>query len=118
MIAIALSPGDDRRRGRGLGARIAWSSAACAYAALFGALSLRVKRPVVIGLIYVLFWEGSIATFAPRRLALARRLRRAMVAGGLPVVHRLQRPAIGGAGGGRACSRASPRPRRCGAAAG
>ena len=39
----------------------------------------------MIGLIYVLFWEGSIATFAPsaRWLSLGA-YARAVVAGGLP----------------------------------
>lgn len=27
-------------------------------------LSLRVRRPVVVGILYILLWEGSIATFA------------------------------------------------------
>ena len=69
---------------------------ACAYAAAFGALSLRVKRPVVIGLIYVLFWEGSIATFAPsaRWLSLGA-YARAVVAGGLPSFTDYNVPAIG-----------------------
>ena len=96
-------PAGPRDRDRALARRrprvstAAWALAsvvagACAYAAAFGALSLRVKRPVVIGLIYVLFWEGSIATFAPsaRWLSLGA-YARAVVAGGLPVVHRRQR---------------------------
>ncbi len=28
-------------------------------------LSLRVRRPVVVGILYILLWEGSIANFAP-----------------------------------------------------
>ena len=60
------------------------------------ALSLRVKRPVVVGLIYVLFWEGSIATFAPsaRWLSLGA-YARAIVAGGLPDSTDRNVPAIG-----------------------
>jgi ABC-2 type transport system permease protein len=96
LITIALSPGDDS------GLSVAgWALAsvivgACTYVAAFGALSLRVKRPVVIGLIYVLFWEGSIATFAPsaRWLSLGA-YARAIVAGGLPSSTDENVPAIG-----------------------
>jgi ABC-2 type transport system permease protein len=35
-----------------------------AYCALAVWLSLLVRRPVVVGLLYILLWEGSIATFA------------------------------------------------------
>jgi len=96
LITIALSPGDDN------GLSVAgWALASvlvvsCTYVAAFGALSLRVKRPVVIGLIYVLFWEGSIATFAPsaRWLSLGA-YARAIVAGGLPSSTDENVPAIG-----------------------
>ena len=64
----------------------------------FGALSLLVKRPVVIGLIYVLFWEGSIGTFAPsaRWFSLGA-YARAVTAGGLPSSTDTNVPAIGAA---------------------
>jgi ABC-2 type transport system permease protein len=96
LVTVVLSAGDD------LGvANAAWAIAsvlagAVTYAAVFGALSLRVKRPVVIGLIYVLFWEGSIATFAPsaRWLSLGA-YARAIVAGGLPSSTDENVPAIG-----------------------
>ena len=110
LLTILLSAGDD------LGAaNAAWAIAsvlvgAVTYAAVFGALSLRVKRPVVIGLIYVLFWEGSIATFAPsaRWLSLgayAPRDRRRRAA----VVDRRERAGDRRARGRRSCS---PRRRR------
>lgn len=96
LLTIVLASGDD------LGATSAgWAVAsvlagAITYAAVFGALSLRVKRPVVVGLIYVLFWEGSIATFAPsaRWLSLGA-YGRAIVAGGLPSSTDENVPAIG-----------------------
>jgi ABC-2 type transport system permease protein len=96
LLTIVFSTGDD------LSATIAaWAiasvlAASITYAAVFGALSLRVKRPVVIGLIYVLFWEGSIATFAPsaRWLSLGA-YARAIVAGGLPSSTDENVPAIG-----------------------
>ena len=50
----------------------------------------------MIGLIYVLFWEGSIGTFAPsaRWLSLGA-YARAVVAGGLPSFTDENVPAIG-----------------------
>ena len=84
-IEIVLSPGDDFTRPAAAWAIASVIAGAFAYAAAFGALSLRVKRPVVIGLVYVLFWEGSIATFAPsaRWLSLGA-YARAVVAGACP----------------------------------
>ena len=38
--------------------------ASLAYCAASAWLSLRTRRPVIIGIIYILLWEGSIATFA------------------------------------------------------
>ena len=60
------APTSRRRPPRSLAGRRVRGSA-CATARRSRALVSRVKRPVVIGLIYVLFWEGSIATFAPAR---------------------------------------------------
>jgi ABC-2 type transport system permease protein len=98
LIVIAFAPGDD-----GSVSIAAWALAsvvvgACAYTAVFGALSLLVKRPVVIGLIYVLFWEGSIGTFAPsaRWFSLGA-YARAVTAGGLPSYTDQNVPAIGAA---------------------
>jgi len=39
--------------------------ASLAYCAAAVLLSLYTRRPIVIGVIYILLWEGSIATFAP-----------------------------------------------------
>ena len=96
-IVVALSPGSDFTISAAAWALASVVAGACAYAAAFGALSLRVKRPVVIGLVYVLFWEGSIATFAPsaRWLSLGA-YARAVVAGGLPSSTDFNVPAIGG----------------------
>ena len=99
LLTIVLSAGDDlsaANAGWGIASVLA---GAITYAAVFGALSLRVKRPVVIGLIYVLFWEGSIATFAPsaRWLSLGA-YARAIVAGGLPSWTDHNVPAIGALG--------------------
>ena len=38
--------------------------ASLAYCAASVLLSLYTRRPIVIGVIYILLWEGSIATFA------------------------------------------------------
>jgi ABC-2 type transport system permease protein len=48
---------------------LAWPVAGLALATLADCgvaawLSLRTRRPIVIGVLYVLLWEGSIATFA------------------------------------------------------
>jgi ABC-2 type transport system permease protein len=96
LITIALAPGDDNGAATAGWALASVVVCACTYVAAFGALSLRVKRPVVIGLIYVLFWEGSIATFAPsaRWLSLGA-YGRAIVAGGLPSYTDENVPAIG-----------------------
>ena len=85
LLTIVLSAGDDLSATNAAWAIASVLAGSITYAAVFGALSLRVKRPVVIGLIYVLFWEGSIATFAPsaRWLSLGA-YARAIVAGGLP----------------------------------
>jgi ABC-2 type transport system permease protein len=94
-ITVALSPGNDLSTTTAAWAFASVLAGACTYAAAFGALSLRVKRPVVIGLVYVLFWEGSIATFAPsaRWLSLGA-YARAIVAGGLPSSTDANVPAI------------------------
>jgi ABC-2 type transport system permease protein len=94
-ITVALSPGDDLSAATAGWAFASVLAGACTYAAAFGALSLRVKRPVVIGLVYILFWEGSIATFAPsaRWLSLGA-YARAIVAGGLPSSTDTNVPAI------------------------
>ena len=96
LITIALSPGGDLSASAAGWAIVSVVAGAVAYAAAFGALSLRVKRPVVVGLIYVLFWEGSIGTFAPsaRWLSLGA-YARAIVACGLPPETAHNVPAIG-----------------------
>ena len=96
LITIALSPGSDLSASTAGWAVASVAAGALTYAAAFGALSLRVKRPVVVGLIYVLFWEGSIGTFAPsaRWLSLGA-YARAIVAGGLPSATDRNVPAIG-----------------------
>jgi ABC-2 type transport system permease protein len=38
--------------------------ASLAYCAVAAWLSLMTRRPIIIGIIYILLWEGSIATFA------------------------------------------------------
>jgi ABC-2 type transport system permease protein len=96
LLTILFSPGDDLSATNAAWAIASVLAGSVTYAAVFGALSLRVKRPVVIGLIYVLFWEGSIATFAPsaRWLSLGA-YARAVVAGGLPSSTDENVPAIG-----------------------
>jgi ABC-2 type transport system permease protein len=96
LLTVVLAAGDDLGAANAAWAVASVLAGSLTYAAVFGALSLRVKRPVVIGLIYVLFWEGSIATFAPsaRWLSLGA-YARAIVAGGLPSWTDRNVPAIG-----------------------
>jgi ABC-2 type transport system permease protein len=78
--------------GHAFGTAGAWSVlavvlSAAAYVAVFAAVSLGVGRPVVVGFIYVVLWEGSIATFAPsaEKFSIAA-YGRALTAHGLPGV--------------------------------
>jgi ABC-2 type transport system permease protein len=59
--------------------------ASLAYCAFGGWLSLQVRRPIVVGVVYILLWEGSIATYAASadRLSIAA-YGRALVAEKLP----------------------------------
>ncbi|MEV4541687.1 ABC transporter permease [Micromonospora echinaurantiaca] len=47
----------------GLALAAAASAGALAYSALFVALSLVTRRPVLLGLVYVLIWEGLLGNF-------------------------------------------------------
>ncbi|MGW5559369.1 ABC transporter permease subunit [Micromonospora sp. NPDC003944] len=47
----------------GLGLAVAGALGALAYSALFLALSLVTRRPVLLGLVYVLIWEGLLGNF-------------------------------------------------------
>lgn len=70
-----------------------------AYAALFLVLALVSGRPVLVGLVYVVLWEGSVATFAPQANWLSvGAYGRSMIAQGLPTADRANVPSISGAG--------------------
>ena len=81
---LALAPGTDGFP------TVAWGLAAIgaatlSYTCLFGWLSLRAPRPVVIGMLYIVIWEGSITAFAPSaRWLSVQSYARAAIAGGLP----------------------------------
>lgn len=47
----------------GLALALASAVGALAYSALFVALSLVTRRPVLLGLVYVLIWEGLLGNF-------------------------------------------------------
>jgi ABC-2 type transport system permease protein len=47
----------------GLGLAVGAAVGACAYSALFLLLSLVTRRPVLLGLVYVLVWEGLLGRF-------------------------------------------------------
>jgi ABC-2 type transport system permease protein len=59
--------------------------ASLAYCSVAAWLSVRVRRPIVVGVVYIILWEGSIATFAASadRLSIAA-YGRALVAERLP----------------------------------
>jgi ABC-2 type transport system permease protein len=59
--------------------------AALAYSAAGAWLSMQVRRPIVVGVVYILLWEGSVATYAASadRLSIAA-YGRAVVAERLP----------------------------------
>jgi ABC-2 type transport system permease protein len=96
-IAIGLA-GDTTVRA------VLWSAIALilcgiAYSALFLVLALVSGRPVLIGLIYIVLWEGSVATFAPQANWLSvGAYGRSMIAEGLPGADKANVPSISGAG--------------------
>jgi ABC-2 type transport system permease protein len=47
----------------GLGLALAAAVGACAYSAFFLLLSLLTRRPVLLGLVYILIWEGLLVQF-------------------------------------------------------
>jgi ABC-2 type transport system permease protein len=57
MFAVGLVAGDV---GLGVALAVATALGAVAYTALFLALSLLTRRPVLVGLMYVLVWEGVL----------------------------------------------------------
>ena len=57
MFAVGLVAGDV---GLGVALAVATAVGAVAYTALFLALSLVTRRPVLVGLVYVLVWEGVL----------------------------------------------------------
>ena len=76
--------------GRLTAGRVGWPLlgvvlATLAYCSVSAWLSLRTRRPIVIGILYILLWEGSIATFAASaaKLSIAA-YGRAFVAHSLP----------------------------------
>jgi ABC-2 type transport system permease protein len=63
-LTALLGLGDSLSAGRLLWPLAGVVLSALAYCAAAAWLSLRTRRPVVVGIIYILLWEGSIATFA------------------------------------------------------
>lgn len=68
-LAVAGVLADSARLGLGLAA--ASAVGALAYCALFLALSLLTRRPVLLGLVYVLVWEGLLGNFVAGARALS-----------------------------------------------
>jgi ABC-2 type transport system permease protein len=74
---------------------VATSLVVAAYAALFVLLSLWTRRPVVVGVLYILIWESLIAGFAPSasRVSIAA-YGKAIAAGGLGDAERFAVPTV------------------------
>jgi ABC-2 type transport system permease protein len=60
-LFVAGTLADSARLGLGLAAAAAVG--ACAYSAFFLLLSLLTRRPVLLGLVYILVWEGLLGRF-------------------------------------------------------
>jgi ABC-2 type transport system permease protein len=96
---IAIGLGSETTARAVLWSAIALILCGIAYSALFLVLALVSGRPVLIGLIYIVLWEGSVATFAPQANWLSvGAYGRSMIAEGLPGADRANVPSISGAG--------------------
>lgn len=96
---IAIGLGSDTTVRAVLWSALALTLCGVAYAALFLLLALISGRPVLIGLIYIVLWEGSVATFAPQANWLSvGAYGRSMIAAGLPGADESNVPSISGAG--------------------
>ena len=62
--AGSIALGSDASGSRSCGRWLAVALSAFCYCAVAAWLSMITRRPVVIGVLYILLWEGSIATFA------------------------------------------------------
>jgi ABC-2 type transport system permease protein len=85
VLSCLLALGGDVTLGLILWPLLGVALAALAYTAGSAWLSLRVRRPIVVGILYIILWEGSIATYAASadRLSIAA-YGRALVAEKLP----------------------------------
>ncbi len=64
LISGIVALGSDASASLLLWPLVAVALSAFCYCAAAAWLSLAIRRPVVIGVLYILLWEGSIATFA------------------------------------------------------
>ena len=64
VVAGVIALGDRMSAGRILWPLLGVALSALCYCAVTSWLSMVSRRPVVIGALYILLWEGSIATFA------------------------------------------------------
>lgn len=69
LVPCVLASGAIALGDRLEGGMLAWplagvALAALAYSALAALLAMVTRRPIVLGILYILLWEGSIATFA------------------------------------------------------
>jgi ABC-2 type transport system permease protein len=64
IVAGSISLGSRTTSGRILWPLLGVALSALCYCAVMAWLAMLTRRPVVIGALYILLWEGSIATFA------------------------------------------------------
>jgi ABC-2 type transport system permease protein len=88
LVAGVVALGDHVAAGSLLWPLAGTALAALCYCAVAAWLSLATRRPVVVGVLYILLWEGSIATFAASadRLSIAA-YGRAIAVEGVPDVN-------------------------------
>ncbi len=85
VLSAVLALGSQARAGLVLWPLAGVAIAGLAYCAAAVLLSMYTRRPIVIGILYILLWEGSIATYAAsaEKLSIAA-YGRALVAQALP----------------------------------
>lgn len=64
LLSGVIALGDRLEAGQILWPLVGVALAALCYCAVSAWLSMTTRRPVVLGVLYILLWEGSIATFA------------------------------------------------------
>jgi ABC-type transport system involved in multi-copper enzyme maturation permease subunit len=98
LAALVITLGSDLTARAAVWSLLAVLGVTLAYTAVFVTLSLVVRRPVVVGFLYILLWEGSIASVAAaaKKFSIAA-YGRQLVAEGLPGETGYNLPAVSAA---------------------